>query len=138
MILVDTNVFSELQKTSPDPRVVGWLHAHRTMTALSTVVIAEIRMGIALTSGLRKRTILEGWLNRIILEHRAGRTFDFDTAAALKYGEITAALQLDDRSVGAHDAMIAAQALANGLPIATRNTKHFQHPEVELIDPWEA
>jgi toxin FitB len=138
MILVDTNVFSELQKTLPDPRVVAWLHVNRNDTILSTIVIAEIEFGIQLTSGERKRRILGNWLARLIAVHEGERTIEFDTAAALKYGEIMAALQLDGRYAGVHDGQIAAQAMTRGLAIATRNAKDFRHESFELIDPWEA
>ena len=137
MILVDTNVFSELQKTRPDPRVVEWLHVNKGETALSTIVIAEIRFGINLTPGERKRRILEGWLERLIAEHEGERTLDFDTAAATKYGDIMAALQLDGQHAGIHDGLIAAQAIAHGHSIATRNAKDFRHEGVYVIDPWE-
>jgi toxin FitB len=137
MILVDTNVFSELQKTQPDPKVVAWLHARKDDTILSSVVIAEIRFGIKLTSGVRKRDILTGWLDRLIAEHTGTRTLDFDTASALKYGDIMARVQLAGQHAGIHDGQIAAQALVYGLQIATRNAKDFRHEDVEVIDPWE-
>lgn len=137
MILVDTNVFSELQKTQPDPKVAAWLHVHKDETILSSVVIAEIRFGIKLTSGARKRDILTGWLDRLIAEHKGARTLDFDTASALKYGDIMARLQLAGQHAGIHDGQIAAQALVYGLQIATRNAKDFRHEDVEVIDPWE-
>lgn len=138
MILVDTNVFSELQKTQPDPKVVAWLHANKDDTLLSTVVIAEIRFGIQLTSGARKRRILVGWLERIVAQHKGNRTLDFDTASALKFGDIMARLQLNGQHAGIHDGQIAAQALVHGHQIATRNAKDFRHEDVDVIDPWES
>jgi toxin FitB len=137
MILVDTNVFSELQKTQPDKRVVAWLHAHKDETILSVIVIAEIRFGIQLTSGERKRSILIGWLERLIAEHAGTRTLIFDTASGLKYGDIMARLQLAGQHAGIHDGQIAAQALVHGHQIATRNAKDFRHDDVEVIDPWK-
>ncbi len=137
MILVDTNVFSELQKTQPDPRVVEWLHFNKDVTLLSTVVIAKIRLGIQITSGERKRRILEGWLERLIADHAGERTLPFDTASALKYGDIMARLHLNGQHAGIHDGHIAAQALVHGHQIATRNAKDFRHDDVIVIDPWE-
>ena len=137
MILIDTNVFSELQKTVPEPKVVDWLHAHANETLLSTVVIAEIKFGICLTPGPRKREILSAWLDRIIDTHVGDRTLPFNTASALKYGEIIAALHRDGQHAGIHDGQIAAQALTFGCAIATRNAKHFRHSGMDLIDPWE-
>ena len=137
MILVDTNVFSETQKTLPDPRVVEWLHVHKNDTILSAVVIAEIELGIRITPSLRKRDLLASWLERLMARHEGDRTLDFDTAAALKYGEIMASLLRDGRHAGIHDGHIAAQAMTRDFAIATRNVKDFDHEGIELIDPWE-
>lgn len=138
MILIDTNVFSELQKTVPDPKVVDWLRANESMTLLSTIVIAEIKLGICLTLGAGRRKLLAAWLHRLIALHKGERTLTFGTQAALKYGEIVAPIQRELRSAGIHDGQIAAQALVHGCAVATRNAKHFQHEELELIDPWTA
>ena len=138
MILVDTNVFSEVQKTVPDAKVVDWLHAHKDETLLSTVVVAEIKLGICLTPGSRKRDLLSAWLARLIALHEGDRTLAFETASALKYGEIIAALHRDGRHASIHDGQIAAQAMTLGCAIATRNAKDFQYRGVELIDPWKA
>ena len=66
MILVDTNVFSELVKPKPDDAVVDWLFAHRKRTLLSSLVIAEIDFGVRTTSGPDKRKMLRGWLDRLV------------------------------------------------------------------------
>ena len=138
MILVDTNVFSETQKALPDPRVVEWLHVHKDDTILSTVVIAEIELGIQITPSSRKRDMLDGWLKRLMARHEDNRTLVFDTSAALKYGEIMALLLRDGRHADVHDGQIAAQAMTQGLAIATRNAKDFRHDGIAMIDPWEA
>ena len=138
MILVDTNVWSELQKTTPEPKVVDWLHAQRDRTLLSTVVIAEIKLGICLTPGPRKRDLLAGWLRRLVEIHEGERTLPFDTAAAMKYGEIIAALHRNEQHAPIHDGQIAAQALSAGYAVATRNAKDFRYEGLQLIDPWQA
>jgi toxin FitB len=69
MILVDTNVFSELIKPIPDSKVVDWLYERRTKTLLSSLVAAEIDLGIRTTSGPAKRLMLERWFNRLIEQH---------------------------------------------------------------------
>ncbi len=138
MILVDTNVFSETQKSLPDPRVVEWLHAHKNDTILSTIVIAEIELGIRITPSPRKRNMLAGWLKRLMARHEGERTLVFDTAAAMKYGEIMGLLLREGRHAGVHDGQIAAQAMTQGLAIATRNAKDFRHDGIAMIDPWEA
>jgi predicted nucleic acid-binding protein len=137
MILIDTNVWSELTKPVPDQSVVDWLHAHRDQSLLSTVVIAEIRFGIGITPGKTKRPLLERWLERLIERHE-DRILPFDKASALTCGDLMARLQLNGTYAGYHDTQIAAQAIAHGHAIATRNARHFRYEDVDVIDPWEA
>lgn len=83
MILIDTNVFSELTKPRPDNRVVDWLFARRNQTLLSTIVVAELTIGIRTTRGKTHRTMLASWLDRLIARHQ-DRIATFDLASAAK------------------------------------------------------
>ena len=138
MILVDTNVFSELTKPRPDDAVVDWLFKHRTKTLLSTIVVAELTVGIRTTLGRTHREMLGGWLARLIELHE-GRTIDFDLACAAKWGEFGSAVLIREERIGTRDfdTLIAAQALELGVPMATRNSRHFQGVGLTLINPWE-
>ena len=135
MILADTNVWSELTRHPGDPRVIDWLHEHREQLMLSTIVIGEIRFGIGITRSQRKRQLLAAWLNRLIERHRE-RILPFDLPSSLRFGDVLAELQLTGRHAGYADAQLAAQALAHGHAIATRNVRHFEPAGVSLIDPW--
>ncbi len=139
MILIDTNVFSELMKPAPDDAVVDWLFAHRNETLLSTLVVAEIDFGVRTTRGPDKRKMLRGWLDRLIEQHQ-GRTVDFDLAAARRWAEMSAAVLIADLRAGSRpfDTLIAVQALALDVPLATRNFRHFETTAVRIIDPWQA
>jgi predicted nucleic acid-binding protein len=138
MILVDTNVFSELVKPVPDAKVVDWLFEHRHETLLSTLVVAEIDFGVRTTRGADKRKMLAGWLERL-LEHHKGRIVEFDLPAARRWAAFSAAALIADMRAGsrAFDTLIAAQALVLDVPLATRNLRHFEKTEVRIIDPWE-
>ena len=138
MILIDTNVFSEVTKPRPDDRVVDWLFERRNDTLLSTIVVAELTVGIRTTRGRAHRTMLLGWLKRLIDRH-AGRIVDFDLDAASKWGEFGSAVLIREERVGsrAFDTLIAAQALDRGVPLATRNWRHFEGIGLEVIDPWQ-
>ncbi|CAN5318922.1 type II toxin-antitoxin system VapC family toxin [soil metagenome] len=137
MILVDTNVFSELTKPRSDDHVVDWLFAHRNETLLSTIVVAELTVGIRNTRGADKRALLLPWLERLIARH-AGRIVDFDLAAAQSWGAFAAKVLIADQRMGSRqfDTLLAAQALALDVPLATRNVRDFEDIGVRLINPW--
>ena len=137
MILVDTNVWSELTKARGHPAVLAWLEANDADLALSTLVIAEIQYGIELPSAADRRPFLQAWLTG--LEGRYwGQTLTFGVEAAHHYGRIAARPEVKARKPQIIDMQIAAQAKEHGIPIATRNAKDFEWIGVELIDPWEA
>lgn len=137
MIFVDTNVFSELTRPRPEDRVVDWLFARRHETLLSTLVIAELAIGIRTTPGPDHRALLGRTLTRIIEQH-AGRVIPFDLPAALRWGEMGGRVIVTGGRSGKIDSMLAAQALVLAVPVATRNIRDFEDTGVELIDPWTA
>ena len=138
MILVDTNVFSELTKPKPNNRVVDWLWSHRDETLLSTIVVAELTVGIRNTPGAAKRALLLPWLERL-KEHHSDRIVPFDLATAERWGEFAAQVLIADQRVGSRqfDSLIAAQALTLDVPLATRNSRDFEATDMRVINPWE-
>lgn len=135
LILVDTNVWSDLAKPHGDPGVLAWLEAHDDELALSTLVIAEIRYGIELLDAADKRAFLAAWLDG--LESRYwGQTWPFDRADACLYGRIAAFPDVKARKPQVIDLQLAAQALARDATIATRNLRDFAWTGVKLVDPW--
>jgi predicted nucleic acid-binding protein len=136
MILVDTNVFSEMTKPVSEDRVIDWLHEHRAETLLSTLVIAELRVGIGTTPGPSKRRMLEGWLRRLIVNHENGRIVPFATEHAMRWGEFASRMIVTGERNPFVDSLLCAQALVLGVPVATRNVDDFRVPGVALINPW--
>ena len=132
MILVDTNVWSELTKRKGEPRVHAWLARNEPSLRLSVLVIAEIRRGYELPRSQAIRPMLEPWLKRLE-SHYAGRTEVFDARDAHIFGQLAA-----QRTIGTKvlDVQLAAQALARDMTIATRNLRDFAWTGVRLIDPW--
>ncbi len=126
MIPLDTNVLSELTKPDPSARVVGWLENNESRLALPTIVLAELRYGIArLPEGKRKQSLLGFWDSK--RDRFLGRTFPFDTQAARIYGEIVDEVERLGRTVKVGDGQIAAIALVHSMPVATRDTDDY-HP----------
>jgi predicted nucleic acid-binding protein len=137
LILLDTNVLSELAKPRPDPRVVAWTRRSAPALALPTIAVVEMAYGIEkLTAGRRRDALLDA-LRRLVIEF-SERLFDFNVAAAWAYGRILAAARRAGQPMAPPDAAIAAIALANGCVLATRNVKDFGTTGLEIVDPWRA
>lgn len=137
MILLDTNVVSEMWRPKPDPHVNEWLNAQiAAHLYICTPVLAEIRAGIErLPSGPRK-TLLEEMSERLIAEGYRARVLDFDVVAAMEFGHLTAQRARLGRRIEPMDAMIAAVARANRMALATRNIYDFADIGLDLIDPF--
>jgi predicted nucleic acid-binding protein len=137
VILVDTNVWSETMRPTPDPRVVAWLHAYRHQAAISTITIGELLAGLALLPDGRGKDFLAIRVEGLIIRAR-GRSYGYDEQAARALPTIMAARKRGGREVSKPvDAMIAAVAASRRMAIATRNTSDFAHMGVELINPWD-
>ncbi len=133
MILADTNVWSELTKPEPNPRVQNWLIENDHDLWLSVIVIAEIRRGAEMPKATKRRDELLAWLRGLELTY-ADRIYGFDDDAAHIFGALMARRQGDTVLL---DMQIAAQAIAADCKLATRNVKDFDWIGVELVNPWE-
>jgi toxin FitB len=135
VILLDTNVISELMRPEPDYKVEHWFLMNEVASCISTVTLGEIAYGIAkLESGKRKAKLssqLAEWRIRF-----AQRNLTFDSSAALIYGDVLANARALGKPMGIPDAQIAAIASANGAQLCTRNTSDFSTVEIALINPW--
>lgn len=135
MILLDTNVVSELRKAHrADPKLRAWADAQVPATLfLSVITILELEIGVGLMErrDVRQGAALRRWLENKVLPAFDGRILAFDTPAARR----CAPLHVPDRRPD-RDAMLAATALAHGLSVATRNVADFRGIAVTVIDPW--
>lgn len=135
MILLDTNVLSELTKPSPSSKVVAWLGRMEPALAIPTIAIAEMAYGIEkLTEGSRRERL--GKALERLAETFDDRLLAFDLRAAWAYGEILATARKAGRPMSVPDAAIAAIARTHDCELATRNTKDFQTTGVGLVNPW--
>lgn len=136
MILIDTNLISELWKIAPDPRVLGWMDAQVVETLfLSAVTVAELRFGIAAMPTGKRRATLSERLEGEVLPLFTGRILSFDLDASRAYADMMAAAKASGRAIGVADGYIAATALARGLAIATRDTGPFEAAGIKVINP---
>lgn len=137
MILLDTNVLSELMRREPDESALAWVdaHPHRDLY-ISAVTRAEIELGISLLPrGRRKQGLRDAAMN-MFAEFR-GRCLAFDERAASRYAELVAKRVRAGRPIAVEDAEIAAIALVGGFALATRNTADFADIEdLRVVDPF--
>ncbi|MGE6607545.1 type II toxin-antitoxin system VapC family toxin [Halomonas sp. NPDC076908] len=138
MIVLDTNVLSELMRPVPDAQVVGWLDSQDAMSVtISAITVAEILYGIErLPDGSRKRGFA-AMASAMFEEDFSGRILPFDSEAAVHYAEQVAASESEGRLVHMADAQIAAICIRHEAVLATRNIKDFSTLNVETINPWE-
>lgn len=138
MIILDTNVVSELWKPIPDRKVLSWLDRQaKERLHLSAVSEAEILYGLHLLAPGKRRNQLEKFFEREVLGTLSGEILAFDSAAAKAYGVLAAVKRAAGRPMPQADAMIAAIAVVHGATLATRNTKDFRDCGIELVNPWE-
>ena len=138
--LLDTNVLSELMRERPDADVRNWFAQNaRAAMHISSITQAEILTGIALLPAGKRRMALAQAAEQMFQQDFAGQCLVFDTAAAKHYALIVGARARRGQPISTEDAQIAAIALANGLTVATRNTKDFEHIEgLSVINPWQS
>jgi hypothetical protein len=138
VIILDTNVISELMRAEPDQRVLAWARA-RPGTELSTtaITVAEIRCGLArLPQGRRRRTLATAADD--VFKAFSGQVIPFDRRAADEYGSLVADCEHGRRPIEGFDAQIAAICRSSGADLATRNGADFGGTGLTVIDPWQA
>ncbi len=138
MIVLDTNVISEPLRKSPDSRVVQWIDSQVIESLYVTAItIAELHFGIAfMVAGKRRKELLEH-IEDELLPSFGERVLPFDDSAAQSYGELMAKARAAGRAVATADGYIAATVAANGMKIATRDTKPFEAIGISVLNPWD-
>jgi predicted nucleic acid-binding protein len=138
MVLLDTNVVSELIKPTSDAGVARWLTTQPDDSVfLCAVTEAELRRGVAILPLGRRRDALAKLIKDILTLDFASRILPFDSRAAIEYATISAARREAGQMISMADAQIAAVARACGAAVATRNIRDFEGCGVETINPWD-
>ncbi|MBB3166225.1 type II toxin-antitoxin system VapC family toxin [Rhizobium laguerreae] len=136
MIVLDTNVISELLTPAPNVGVIEWLGAQHPLSVFTTAITeAEILYGLRLLPHGRRRSDLEAAVLPIFNEDMSGRVLPFDRDAADVYAIITDRRKAG-RPIRQFDAQIAAIAISRGASLATRNVSDFEGIGLQIINPW--
>lgn len=139
MIVLDTNVLSELVRPVPHPAVINWVDAHDSSElVIIALTAAEIRAGVALLPEGRRKHEIGIRMESLLLETFAGYVLAFDLDSSAYYAEILTTRTHGGRPISTFDAQIAAVCRQYESVLATRNTADFADTGIELVNPWEA
>lgn len=136
MIVLDSNVVSELMRPAPASAVTGWVRAHRGKDLYTTsITLAEVRYGIERLPGGRRKDLLRATADDVFSEFD-DQVLPFDVVAANEYSDVVSGRDRLGRPIDGFDAQIASICRAHGAALATRNIKDFEHTRIEILDPW--
>jgi predicted nucleic acid-binding protein len=139
VIVLDTNVISEIFRPQPNAHVVVWLESLTGAVAITAVTLAELLAGVRRLPGGRRKKALSTRIEVAVEPYRDdGSVLSFDDAAAEQYADILVARETAGLPISTADAQIAAICRAHNATCATRNLEDFAHTGVELVDPWSA
>jgi len=139
VIVLDTNVLSELMRPEPHPAVFAWVAAQpRTSLYTTSLNRAEMLYGVAALPKGRRKEALAAAAELMFQEDLAGRILPFDGDAAIHYAKLVTARRDAGAPIEVFDALIAATTLAAGAAIATRDVGGFNGCGLSVVNPWAA
>jgi len=139
MIILDTNVVSELMRSKPHPAVRAWMNAQSRDSLLTTAItIMELRAGVEKQLQLHRRQELEAGIEWALNDLVGNRVLAYDRKAAFATAKWFGRRRRAGRTVATTDMQIAGIAISRNIPIATRDVDDFADISVKLIDPWKA
>jgi predicted nucleic acid-binding protein len=136
MIVVDTNVVSELMGPSPSPVVAAWVRRNERELYTASITLAEIRYGIERLPAGHRKQLLRSTAEEVFADFEE-RVLPFDAAAAVEYATIVSDRDRAGLPIDGFDAQIASICRAHQAAVATRNAKDFQSTGIAAIDPWQ-
>ncbi|TPI44106.1 type II toxin-antitoxin system VapC family toxin [Mesorhizobium sp. B2-9-1] len=137
MILLDTNVVSEVMRPQPNAAVLAWMDEQVAETFyLSSITLAEVLFGIeAMPAGRRKNALAETFAGICAIFDQ--RILAFDAEAACRYAGLAVRARAAGKGFTVPDGYMAAIAAAKGFQVASRDAAPFYAAGVSVINPWE-
>lgn len=138
MIVLDTNIVSEVSRLRPDGNVLDWLRKQDSENlSLTSPSVMEQSYGAErklLRDGSDKYLRL---FNEIVLVQFKGKILPFTEPADRLAGQLRAQRERAGRALSIGDAIIAAICLSHGATLATRNVRDFEGLGVDLVNPFD-
>jgi toxin FitB len=131
--LVDANVLSEATKPVPDAKVIEWLRRNEREIVVDPIILGEIRFGILLLPGMRRRRQLQRWFE---LGVKRIQCVPWEVECGLRWAQLLADLRAAGRAMPLKDSLIAATALVHGLTVVTCNVRDFKKAGLKVVDPF--
>lgn len=139
MIVLDTNVISEIFRPAPEQRVLEWMGSLTDDVSITSITLAELLASVRRLPDGRRREALELRIEAAIAPYRGSRSvLAFDDVAAERYADVLADRESAGVPISTADAQVSATCLAHEATCATRNVKNFEYTGVALVDPWTA
>ena len=137
--LLDTAVVSELVRQNPSGAVLKWIDGQDEASLyLSVLTIGELEKGVARLPASVRRSRLQSWVRRDLVERFGGRLLPIDTRTAARWGAIAGESERRGRPLPVIDCLIAATAQVHGLAVATRNVGDIERCGATCVNPWDA
>ena len=137
MIIVDTNIISELIKPAPSPAVTAWVAARAAGELFTTsITVAEIGYGIERLAAGQRKHLLRAAAEEVFTAY-SEQVLAFDSPAAAHYAIVANQRDRAGAPIDGFDALIASICRANDAALATRNVKDFENTGIDLVDPWD-
>jgi toxin FitB len=138
MIVLDTNVVSELMRPAPNLGVLRWLDRQaRSSIWITSVNVFELRFGLQTMPVGKRQAALNAWFEKWLVEVVQQRILAYDEAAARMASDVAAQRAKKGRPGELRDTMIAGIVLANHATLATRNIRHYEDIAKSVVNPWE-
>jgi predicted nucleic acid-binding protein len=136
VILLDTNVLSEMHHPMGSRRVTESVARHEHEIHLSVIALGEMLYGIRIMSPGRRRSTLEAYYAGL-REAFGDRILPILYSITECWAHLRASQREGGRVLPLADGLIAATALVHDLTLWTRNTRDFDGTGVRLLNPWE-
>ncbi len=128
MLLLDTNIISELCRPEPDAGVLDWASGV-SVFQLSVVSQEEIAFGLAWRPNAR----IQAWVEAFFARHPL---LPITPDIARRAGELRGRLAAQGATRSQADMFIAATAQVHGLTVVTRNIRDFEGCGIPLLNPF--
>lgn len=139
MIILDTDVLSELMRANPDENVLAWLDVQNMQDLQTTAItVGELFHGVARLPHGQRKSALRGAIESMLEGELAGKILPFDDNSARRYAMLVAEREAQGLPISSADAQIAAICHSRDAALATRNCKDFEGTGVLVINPWTA